>query len=79
MLIENAYHPIKILPWIQNGHLLIIHLGNLRLQLPISRASCNPSKGRKQHFANLAQHPRVHSTIKPLICQHTKHSTKGKY
>lgn len=43
---ENAHHPIKILPLIRNGHLLVIHLGNLRLQLPISRA--NPSKELKQ-------------------------------
>ena len=73
MPIESGYHPMKILPLIQNGHLLIIHLGILRLQLPISRASCGPSKGQKQHLTDLAQHPGVHSTIKPLICQHTKH------
>lgn len=54
---ENAHHPIKILPLIRNGHLLVIHFGNLRLQLPISRA--NPSKELKQQRTGLVQHPTV--------------------
>lgn len=66
MPFENAHHPIKNFTLdLKQPPLSHLPLGNLRLQLPMSRASPSPSKELKSPLTDLVHHSTVYLLSNP--------------